>query len=99
MQFSGNFKEKTPHFEQIFGSGLPLGVKTPLGPPDQNPGSAPDPDLVLLLFCWSLDTDSAGRSFGTHSPNTLGFGMRNTLPTFVCKSFLFFAVFGSAHQT
>ena len=31
MQFSGNFKGKTPDFEQMLGA----------GPPDQNPGSAP----------------------------------------------------------
>ncbi len=30
-----------PHFEQILDSAPPSGVKTPLGHPDQNPGSAP----------------------------------------------------------
>ena len=42
MHLSGNVKEKT---EKNFGfraplSGLPSGVKTPLAPPDQNPGTA-----------------------------------------------------------
>ena len=41
MQFSGNFLGKKPYFEQILGSGPPLGVKSLLGPPDQNPGSVP----------------------------------------------------------
>ena len=34
------FSRENPYFEQIWGSGSPSGVKTPLGPPDQNPGSA-----------------------------------------------------------
>ncbi len=40
MQFSGNFKGK-PLFWTHFGLKPPLEVKTQLGPPDQNPGSAP----------------------------------------------------------
>ncbi len=31
---------ENPHYEQILGAGPPSGVKTPLDPPDQNPGSA-----------------------------------------------------------
>ena len=33
MQFSGNFWGKTPYFEHILGSALPLGVKIPMAPP------------------------------------------------------------------
>ncbi len=33
---------ENPYFEQIWAQGPPLGVKTLLGLPDQNPGSAPD---------------------------------------------------------
>ena len=40
MQFSGNFKGKPPILSN-FGVRAPLGVKTLLAPPDQNPGSAP----------------------------------------------------------
>ncbi len=40
MQLSGNFKGKHL-FLANFGLRAPSGVKTPLGPPDQNPGSAP----------------------------------------------------------
>ncbi len=40
LQFSGNFEEN-PLFWANFGLRAPLGVKTLLGPPDQNPGSAP----------------------------------------------------------
>ena len=36
-----HFFRKLHYFEQILGSAPPLGVKTLLGPPDQNPGSAP----------------------------------------------------------
>ena len=32
---------ETPYFEEILGSGPPIGVQTPLAPPDQNPRSAP----------------------------------------------------------
>ncbi len=41
MQFSGNFKGKNPFFEQILGSGPPLGSKLCWAPADQNPGSTP----------------------------------------------------------
>ncbi len=49
IQFSGNFKEKKPYFEQMLGSGPPLGSKLRWGAPDQNPGSAPD--IIDLLVC------------------------------------------------
>ncbi len=39
MQFSGNFKEKNPILSKFWAQDPP-GVKTLLGPPDQNPGSA-----------------------------------------------------------
>ena len=42
VQFSGNFKGKTPILSKFWAQGPPLGVKIPLGPPDQNPGSAPE---------------------------------------------------------
>ena len=34
MQFSGNFKGKSPIFSKFWAQGPPLGVKTPLGLPD-----------------------------------------------------------------
>ena len=40
-------KGKKPYFEQILGSGPPSGVKTLLGPPDQNPGSSPAEGYVF----------------------------------------------------
>ncbi len=49
MQFSGNFKGQSPILSKFWAQ-PPVGVKTPLGPPDQNPGSASvppiEPDLV-----------------------------------------------------
>ncbi len=42
MQFSGNFKGKTLILGKFWAQGPPLGVKTPLGPPDLDPRSAPD---------------------------------------------------------
>ncbi len=42
------FWGKNPCLEQILGSGSPLEVKTPLGPPDQNPGSAPGLETLEL---------------------------------------------------
>ncbi len=41
MQFSGNFKGKTPIFEQILGSAPPFRSKLRWALPDHNPGSAP----------------------------------------------------------
>ena len=38
MQFSSNFKGK-PRILSFRAQGPPPGVKSPLGPPDQNPGS------------------------------------------------------------
>ncbi len=50
MQFSGNFKGKTPIFSK-FRDQAPFGVQTLLGPPGQNPGFATslilDPRLKL----------------------------------------------------
>ena len=40
MQFLGNFKGKPPILSKFYAQGPP-GVKSPLGPPDQNLGSAP----------------------------------------------------------
>ena len=44
-----SFKGKKPYFEQLLGSRPPSGVKTLLGPPDQNPRSAPAADRVRLF--------------------------------------------------
>ena len=59
MQFSGNFKGKTPILSKFWVQGPPIGVKTPLGHPDQNPGSAPGNFLlpqrkqkVYILHMW-----------------------------------------------
>ncbi len=49
MQFSGNFKWETL-FWAIFGLRAPLGVKTPLDPPDQNPGSEPAETTNRLVW-------------------------------------------------
>ena len=41
MQFSGNYKGKNPILSKFWAQ-VPPGVKTRLGPPDQNPGFAPE---------------------------------------------------------
>ncbi len=55
MQLSGNFKGKRLYWAD-FGLRAPLGAETPLGPPDQNPGSAPASsaaaDLVSMWHCF-----------------------------------------------
>ncbi len=51
MQFSGNFRGKTLILSKLWAQG-PLGVKTLLGPPDQNPGSAPG-----LSLSWPTSLD------------------------------------------
>ncbi len=46
MHFSGNFKGRTPISSKLWAQGSghlpPIEVQSPLGPPDQNPGSAPE---------------------------------------------------------
>ena len=59
--FQAILREKKPYFEQILGSG-PHGVKTLLGPPDQNPGSAPaTPKKLFKLKHFSI---AETRGFG-----------------------------------
>ena len=47
MQFSGNFRRKPP-IRRKWLRVSPFGVKTPLGPPDQNPGSALDQPFICV---------------------------------------------------
>ena len=50
------FKGVNLYFEQILGSVPPLGVKTPLGFADENPGSAPGSHMYSNLSCIILPT-------------------------------------------
>ena len=52
MQFSGNFQGRTNILSKVWAQG-PSGVKTPLGPPDQNPGFTPDSELSVQGRIWS----------------------------------------------
>ncbi len=49
MQFSDNFKGKIPILSKCWVQ-APLGVKTPLGPPDKNSGSAPGATMERQAF-------------------------------------------------
>ncbi len=51
MQFSGNFKGKTPILSKCWAQDPPPWGQNSTGPPDQNPGSAPVQTCQKFLTC------------------------------------------------